>query len=661
MGKKSKKYRNWDEKLEQINYESDEQNFLFQLEEIQEVDNEYRNQKVPLPPKEQNDLEEDFLDMNSDFVMISEEEVDETEEIVAVGEVHKQYGGMELEVLEKTFEGNDYEDDGAEYDSILEAKEEAEKLSYKKEIEQVNMECHDKRLSDMKSPLEKEDVHGYKDAVWQVHRAASAEIPQGNRDKGDRVMSSEGDRGKGKEVKIAESNYQKALDICNKEQFCFFDEPSKCSFLRRFNGKCWESMPDDKMGDLIYSHMSEKERCQCVNVDSHCKHLLSFIKHITRENYYRGQQFQSEDFDSVKNCMVFQNCVFDTEHCLKLPFDSNKPYTMLLDAEYIEKDIDTPFYDILKRNATDGDDDSMKLIDHWIGYSCVPNRTAKAFAVCANAKDSGKTVLGNFICSVFADQSTVSTIDPDMLGGRFSLGNVGHSVMLSCLEMNTGRLSKSAVAQLKKLTGEQTIRSEAKYQNEQTVAVRCKLLFATNSGLYLPAGCEDDAFYRRVIVLPFINSIPLDKIENDLPKRLQEEKSAILSKIARGLHEIVNPVDGGILFRPSALSIQMKSRWVNQNLKSCEDSFIDECLISTFDQEDAIPKSDIMVHYNEFFERFKNGKEFCSKVSSKNLMVRIRDKYPNVCSKKLRRKREGEQQATLCPCLTNLKWSDSLL
>ena len=303
----------------------------------------------------------------------------------------------------------------------------------------------------------------------------------------------------------------------------------------------------------------------------------------------------------------------------------------------------------------------MKLIDHWIGYSCIPNRTAKAFAVCANAKDSGKTVLGNFICSVFADQSTVSTIDPDMLGGRFSLGNIGHSVMVSCLEMNTGRLSKPAVAQLKKLTGEQNIRSEAKYQNEQTVTIRCKLLLATNSGLYLPTGCEDSAFYRRVIVLPFINSIPLDRIQNNLPKRLQEEKSAILSKIARGLHEIINPADGGILFRPSALSTRLKNNWMNQNLESCEDSFIDECLILTFDQEDAIPKSDIMMQYNEFFDRYKNGREFCSKVSSKKLMERIRERYPNVCSKKLRRKRLGEQEATLCPCLTNLKWSDSLL
>jgi len=147
------------------------------------------------------------------------------------------------------------------------------------------------------------------------------------------------------------------------------------------------------------------------------------------------------------------------------------------------------------------------------------------------------------------------------------------------------------------------------------------MLLASNGGLYLPPGVQDDAFYRRVIVIPFVYSTPLDQLRADMPKAWEEERSAIISKCVRKFGKCIAK-DGGIVFPESELSKCIKANWSGKSF--INESFIKEALVYTGKADDAIPKDDIKLYYDEYYEDKISGIGFDSPMQcSKDELIKI--------------------------------------
>ena len=177
------------------------------------------------------------------------------------------------------------------------------------------------------------------------------------------------------------------------------------------------------------------------------------------------------------------------------------------------------------------------------------------------------------------------------------------------------------------------------------------MLLATNGGILLEKDVKDEAFYRRTIVIPFVKSMPLNEIMPDMAVYLQQEKSAILSRAARKMKDIIDD-DGGILFPESPLSKKIKAMWSGESSYAKE--FMEENLEFTGDPEDALPKEDIYRQYREYFRGLSGNMIMCTK---DELMRKIISNYPGVTAKKLRRAgMEDMEEVKLRPCLTGLQW-----
>ena len=450
--------------------------------------------------------------------------------------------------------------------------------------------------------------------------------------------------------------YKYALDIMERESFCYLDSPEVSNNISRYNGMYWEVLNDKQLKAIVYQYISERDKYANNSIEFLCKNISTYIKYEVRDQYFKGKKFTDADFRKIQNRVVFRNLVYDVQTGEKLEFDKNLPYYFAVDAEYIEEDEDTPFYEKLKADATEEDKDSMNMFDCMIAYLIIPNRSGKCYFVLANAKDSGKSLLGQFISNLYVGNRTQS-IDPEHLGDRFAFSNVGEKVLLSCLEMNTARLKKNTVAQIKRITGESRIRSEAKYQNEQTIMVRFKLMLATNGGILLPEGVEDNAFYRRTIVIPFIKSTPLDSLISDMDKKLQKEKNAILSNAVRKFKTYISK-DGGIVFPESVLSLSMKEKWIGG--KCVDDEFIKLAFSYTGDSKDRIAIKELEYVYQSYIEhqRMLIGDVIVS--DRKILIHKICSTYAGVEKKKSRVKNtlflhiEGSTEA-----LRRIKWDRS--
>ena len=431
---------------------------------------------------------------------------------------------------------------------------------------------------------------------------------------------------------LNESAYQYALTVMQKESLCFVDDSECANGISRYNGLYWEMLSDDKLKGLIYESITETDKKKNDNIDGFCKNVAMYIKYEARKTYVTHNRFSMKHFEKIQNRVVFKNCVYDARTGKVHEFNENLPYYFAVDAKYIEEDEETPYYDKLKYDATDGDEESMAMFDLMIAYLMIPNRSAKCFFVMANAKDSGKSLLGSFLADMYVGNRTKS-IDPEHLAGRFSFANVNECVLLNCLEMNTDRLKKSAVAQIKRITGENRIRSEAKYKNEQTIPIRFKLLLATNGGILLPEGMVDTAFYRRVIVIPFIKSTPLDCLISNLDKKLLSEKDAILSKCIRKLEKHIGK-DGGIVFPESELSMWMKERWMGG--VCFDDEFIQNAFKYTGDSKDRVALIDLELIYRAFVERKGQEKGAVIITDRKNLVAKITNVHVGAEQDKMR-------------------------
>ena len=381
--------------------------------------------------------------------------------------------------------------------------------------------------------------------------------------------------------------YAYARKIYVKGLYRCLDSPDDNDQIYCFNGRYWKPMSDNQLRAIAYQEISEDDRRNEKSIDSYLNQIVSYLKWECISAYQEGQRFTERDFRKIQNRIVFRNCVYDAKKGRVLKFDSKLPYYFGVDADYVEDDMPTYYYDKLRTDATDGDEESIKMFDYALGYLLIPNRTGKCLIVMADARDSGKSILGEFFGNLIEGERTI-TIDPEHLAGRFAHGRASQAILYSCLEMNT---------------------------------------------------VQDDAFFRRVVVLPFIRSTPLDELIADLPERLAKEKNYIVSRAVRSLKDIIQE-DGGIVFPESELSRTMKESWAR--ITHYEDAFMDKCLLITGKESDAVLKDDIYDIYMLFCERSKlrTGGMVCGR---NKLMEKIQRRYPQVADTKLRR------DSILCP------------
>ncbi len=459
-----------------------------------------------------------------------------------------------------------------------------------------------------------------------------------------------GDSGtKGKKKARSGIPYNFAVELLTNYEIRYIDSPIESNGLYFFNGRYWEALAKATLEYMVYNMITIQRRQEEPKIKAMCKEIMDFVYLECLERYYTGC-FTDADFDSIKNHVVLNNGIYDAQSGVfyRDAFNSNLPYLSAIDADFIEGSdyLSTPAYDALKYNATDGDPDTMEMIDWMLGYLALPNLTGKVFFCLANAPNSGKTLLGNFFTSLLpADK--VKTIEPEKLSNQFAMAGIQTKCLLTCLEMSTGNFNEDAVSIIKRVTGEKFIRSEAKFKGEKNAIVRAKILLATNGKIVIPDK-SDEAFYKRLRVIPFLNSVPNDQLDANLLDKLRAERSAIITKCLLKLSNIIDP-SGKIVFPESRLSAEMKESWRGE--PRFETVFFDQMLEFTASESDFVFKKDLSDRYKEFLA--DNDLMTNTVLSQNELVNRCKSYFPGIKTAKKRRPDTGGNPIA---CFVGLRW-----
>lgn len=279
------------------------------------------------------------------------------------------------------------------------------------------------------------------------------------------------------------------------------------------------------------------------------------------------KQFSAAEISASKHMIVFQNGMYDAENNKLVPWNHKYPVLFDINANYIEDEkVETPCMDSIINRATQNDKEVLKRFYQCLGYIYSQGNDAKKFFIFGTAPDSGKSIIGEFIAQTLGEEN-VSTLSLNDFSKQFALGTINQKVLNYNMDLPANELGSGVVQKLKQLTGDVRIDCEEKYVQGRTVVHHCKFLFATNHSIRLKQ--EDEAFYNRLVLIPFMYSVEEADKDYQLLEKLWQERDAIATRAAHAYRKLYK---NNYIFAKSSMADDMLSKWKGH----CETSFIKE-------------------------------------------------------------------------------------
>lgn len=332
--------------------------------------------------------------------------------------------------------------------------------------------------------------------------------------------------------------------------------------LYYYNGRYYQQINDMDVLTLYRDYVDKK-----IGGEKTVSRIGQLYKFLLSES-----KLKKESIPMNLPMAVLENGIYDIVK-QKLYRHTSKVITFsCINAKYVE-DEKCPVFEQFLSDVTGNDEVLIERLWMFLGYVLMQTVEAKSFFIMGLAPDSGKSVLGNFIESLFP-RECVSNIALNDLNKNFSLAPIVGSAVNISLDLPSSRLNADAVSSLKMLTGGDVVTINEKYVPKFSYSNRAKFIFATNNSISLAE--QDRAFWNRLVYLPFNYTVPKKKQDRCLQRRLDKEKNAIVSKALGKARKLLK---NNFVF-PTTPNIERQVReW--QGLENPTiDEFVDEyCLL----------------------------------------------------------------------------------
>ena len=321
------------------------------------------------------------------------------------------------------------------------------------------------------------------------------------------------------------------------------------------------------------------------------------------------KRFQSpqEWLDAGKRYVTFLNGNLGLDTGQLLPHSPSIFTTFCVQANYLgpECGVETPVFDQVLLRAGGGDPWFVERVFQMFGYVFTADIQGKCGFLLQGVTNSGKSLLCNFLSSFFPEDK-VAAISLHSVGDRFSTAELEGAALCITPDLPSSPLSEKAAGMVKALTGNDLIQADRKYQKHTKFRFEGKFLMGTNHALLTKD--YDPAFADRLVVLPFLYSIPRAEWDSKLLDRLKLERDAVASKAMDAYFRLcqANYVFAGdyALNLPAAVGRPVQCQYmsialVDQYVRTCyepspsgrvfvSDAYADFCLKSGSDPDSAL-------------------------------------------------------------------------
>ena len=362
--------------------------------------------------------------------------------------------------------------------------------------------------------------------------------------------------------------------------------------LYYYTGKYYAAIRSDiELLELIRSKISSS--AFAVTSIKPFQDLMMFFKtnpNLTPHKYHNKLM-------KARRLVALKNGVLNISTLELMDFDPKHLLFHIVDASWTTHQYPKTFLKFL-RQSCNYDEEIVRLTTEVIGYLLSGSNQAKAFFVIGIAPDSGKSTLASLIKRLIGEEF-VCSVEPNKIHERFALGSTRGKILNLALDIPQGRLCSAAVSKIKAITGNDSISIEEKYMRLENTVSSLRFLFGTNHPISLSPSSEgDDAFWNRLVVIPFLKSVnPKDK-DPTLLDKLWEERDAIVSYCLKSYQAVLN---NDFTFSYCRASLDIKESWRHEDVSLVSfANFWRDCVEVTGDMNDQIYSQTLYEKYTCF-------------------------------------------------------------
>lgn len=328
-----------------------------------------------------------------------------------------------------------------------------------------------------------------------------------------------------------------------------------------------------------------------------------YIKDIARfiQTDARTVDFRNAN---VENKVMFSNCVLNLD---SLSTEQHSPYnynTHALSVPFVScTDSDTPVFNKYVYALANGNPILIHRIWETLGLLLSGDFKAKKIVVLDGAGNTGKSVFGNVVRLLIADEN-VTSFSPQKLTDRFVGTSLVNSAVNICMDLSSVPIDASTAAILKNLSGGDTVSGEVKYMNSFNYVYQGHLLYGTNYHLKLT--CFDQAFADRLLIIPCKNPIPKHLMDMDLLEHIRPELPMVASRAVRAFALVRKNnyiFSGDDIYSVSAKDIYTKSSAGENTDIDTVKLFADQMCEVTGNDNDFVTSPELYKQYCIFCEK----------------------------------------------------------
>lgn len=289
----------------------------------------------------------------------------------------------------------------------------------------------------------------------------------------------------------------------------------------------WQKISRKSLPTLIRNMISPDDRTKVKN-----SHIVEVIKRISDD--INSQIDIDGAFWRQQNYINFRNCVFDLLTGKIITDRSKFLFNYVVDADFMP-------------NCTINEAPHFKkFVERSIGkenYECFLASTGYAISSLTAAKvaffyvgphDGGKSTAARLVASAFSPELVSNVSFSQLTDSHYTIMLLGKRLNAS-FDNSPRPMDHEDV--FKSITSCEEIMGRELYENPVVFRPTVKLLYASNYPFSFKH--PDEAIYRRMIILPFENSVPKKEQNPHLFEKLREERNIIFSLAAMSLKELV--------------------------------------------------------------------------------------------------------------------------
>ena len=325
---------------------------------------------------------------------------------------------------------------------------------------------------------------------------------------------------------------------------------------RRYNGVCYEQVEKDMLDSMFYRYLQDKYYIETRETKKGISTVRKLyqpdefkIRKIKHALLLKSQIFNGSDtdepfiirgyksklkYDCTKQ-IVFKNGVLNTESGELISLKPELYITSTIPFNY-DPDADCPLWKVTLHDWWDDDDDSIRLLQQWMGYNLVSTNHLEALMILFGKPGSGKSTITKVLHEMLGkDKSTV--LEFKDLSYTFGMEKAANkNAIIFSEDQAVKRTEADIVLQMiKRLTGRNSISVRVKYGASYSTELFARLTYECDT---LPRFVDNaQALERRVNMLYFDRSFK-DAPNVLLKDQLMKEIPGIINWALEGLRDL---------------------------------------------------------------------------------------------------------------------------